>query len=202
MINWETKHQRWNRRRNRLRRCIPSRGEVLGSSWCWTYRSSALPSDFWGVYFYYHFQIFQFAETWHKWGHSAVDRTHEPLNFSGAPSARIHFNNKVTQEHGAGVPNTIAVVFFRLRRAIAGNLINMSRAEGAPRKKMGFTRVKRFKTANNHVLQGAKDFYNHNNCFELHLIIESITHDFTSLDSGVLQEGGGQNLWNSTDILM
>ena len=53
---------------------------------------------------------------------------------------------------------------------------------------MEFTRVKRF----NHVLQGAKHFNKHNNCFELHLIIESITHDFTSLDSGALKEGGAK----------
>ena len=192
MINWETKHQRWNRRRNRLRRCIPSRGEVLGSSWCWTYRSSALPSDFWGVYFYYHFQIFQFAETWHKWGHSAVDRTHEPLNFSGAPSARIHFNNKVLQEHGAGVTLHDRSGVFPPAAGYSREFNQYVARRRRAQTKWEFTRVKHFKTAKNHVLQGAKDFYNHNNCFELHLIIESITHDFTSLDSGVLQEGGGK----------
>ena len=42
------------------------------------------------------------------------------------------------------------------------------------------------------MLLGGKQFDNCNNCFELHIIIESITHDFTSLDSGALKEGGGK----------
>ena len=51
------------------------------------------------------------------------------------------------------------------------------------------------------MLLGGKQFDNCNNCFELHIIIESITHDFASLDSGTLKEGG-QNQWISTDVCL
>ena len=66
---------------------------------------------------------------------SHVTKRHGPLKFSGAPSARIHFDNKCFWERGRSTEYDRSGVFFRLRRAIAGNLINMSRAEGAPQKK-------------------------------------------------------------------
>ena len=88
-------------------------------------------------------------------------------------------------------PNTITVVFF----APAGcynikNLILTLYCAPKAQKNEDSQGEIASKLLKKRVLLGGKQFDNYNNCFELHIIIESITHDFASLDSGALKEGG------------